>query len=213
MRKYLLKTALLILISGMLSCSGDKIKIACVGDSITEGYGLEDPSETAYPEVLNEILGENYSVLNCGKSSTTLIKSGNKSYWDSKEFSSVFCFKPNIITIKLGTNDTKAKNWNKETFLESYQSMIDTFRTIHGNPEIYVCLPVPVFKTKWGINDSTINAGVIPAINEIAAKNKLKIIDLNTPFINDSLLFPDGIHPNEEAEAKIAEIISKVIVK
>lgn len=127
----------------MVSCNSET-KIACVGDSITEGAGLKVQSKTAYPFVLNRLLGPTYSVLNAGRSSATLQKKGNLPYWNCKEFANVFAFQPDVIIIKLGTNDTKPRNWNPTNYKEDYQALINTFRTISSHPEIYICLPVPV---------------------------------------------------------------------
>lgn len=126
------------------SCSNNT-KIACVGDSITEGFGLAWQSSTSYPVVLDSILGPGYSVLNFGRSATTLRKKGDFPYWSCKEFHNVFALQPDIIVIQLGTNDTKSQNWNADSFAIDYQALIDTFRTIPSSPRIFVCLPVPVF--------------------------------------------------------------------
>jgi acyl-CoA thioesterase I len=194
----------------LTSCNKE-IKVACVGDSITEGYGLSVQSKTGYPVVLNQLLGSNYSVLNLGRSATTLQRHADFPYWIAKEFSDVFAYKPNIIIIKLGTNDTKPQNWNSENYKNDYQALIDTFKTISTNPKIYLCYPVPVFKTKWGINDSTVVHGVIPVIAEIAKKNNLPVIDLYHSMGNQGASFPDSIHPNEEAVKVMAGFIAKAI--
>ncbi len=193
------------------SCSNKIIKIACVGDSITEGYGLSNQSKTAYPVVLDSILGLKYSVLNCGRSGATLQKKGDFSYWNCKELSNVYAFNPKIIIIKLGTNDAKKNNWNALNFEKDYQSLIDGFSSISAKPKIYICLPVPAFKTVWDINDSTIINEIIPSIKKIAKTNNITIIDLYHQMQNQSENFPDGIHPNEKADKIIAEIIAKEI--
>ena len=190
-----------------VSCSKD-VKIACVGDSITEGSGLENQSKTAYPAILDNILGPGYAVLNCGRSAATLQKAGDLPYWECKEFYDVFAFNPDVIVIKLGTNDTKSHNWNYENFKKDYQALIDTFNTITANPKIFVCLPVPVFKTMWGINDSTLTTAIIPVIKEIAKNNDLQVIDLYQSMKDQEENFPDYIHPNEKAAKKIAEIVA-----
>ena len=84
----IISTSLLLLL--FVSCS-NKIKVACVGDSITEGFGLAWQSKTSYPVVLDSILGPNYSVLNLGRSATTLRKKGDFPYWSCKEFSRCVC--------------------------------------------------------------------------------------------------------------------------
>jgi acyl-CoA thioesterase I len=197
----------------ILSCSSRVTKIACVGDSITEGYGLACQSKTGYPVMLDSILGKNYSVLNCGRSATTLQKKGDFPYWISKEFYDVFAYNPDIIVIQLGTNDTKSYNWKPDEFAKDYQALIDTFKTIPGHPRIFVCLPVPVFKTVWGINDSTITAGIIPIVENMAKSNNLTVIDLYHNMSGQSNDFPDGIHPNEKAVKIMAQLISEEIKK
>lgn len=193
------------------SCNDKKIKVACVGDSITEGYGLTSQSKTSYPVMLDSVLGYNYTVLNSGRSATTLQKKGDFPYWICKEFSNVFAFEPDIIVIKLGTNDTKPYNWHADNYEKDYQALIDTFKTIPAKPKIYLCLPVPVFKTKWGINDSTVVQGVIPAIEKLAKTNNLPLIDLYHQMQGQGINFFDSIHPNEVAVKTMAVIIAKEI--
>ena len=207
----------LIVIIGFLlvlsSCTNKVTKVACVGDSITEGYGLAVQSKTGYPVVLNSIIGSKYTVLNSGRSATTLQKKGDFPYWICKEFSNVFAFSPNIIIIKLGTNDTKPYNWHADRYEKDYQALIDTFKTISTNPKIYLCLPVPVFKTKWGINDSTVVNGVIPIVEKLAKTNNLPVIDLYHQMLDQGANFPDSIHPNEHAVKVMASIIAKELEK
>ena len=190
------------------SCSGN-IKIACVGDSITEGYGLPYQSRTAYPVVLDSLLGPGYSVMNLGRSATTLRKKGDFPYWSCKEFYDVFAYRPDIIIIMLGTNDTKTQNWDSASFAQDYQALIDTFKTIPTKPKIYVCLPVPVFKSKWTINDSTLTKWEIPIIKKLAGKNNLPVMDLHSQMSGYGQYFFDGIHP----DVKGAEIMAGVIAK
>jgi len=129
------------------------------------------------------------------------------------EFYDVFAYDPDIIVIKLGTNDTKSQNWNNENFKNDYQALIDTFNTIPNKPKIYLCLPVPVFRTMWGINDSTLTAFVIPTIEETAKNNNLAVIDLYHPMLDEEENFPDFIHPNEAAAKKMANLVAIEIKK
>ncbi|HRZ96201.1 MAG TPA: GDSL-type esterase/lipase family protein [Paludibacter sp.] len=208
MKKIIPLFLTILLLSG---CSEKILKVACVGDSITEGAGLAKQSETSYPVMLDSILGRKYDVLNCGRSATTLQKKGDFPYWISKEFSNIFVFKPNIVVVKLGTNDTKPQNWNSANFEQDYQSLLDTLNTISTSPRIYLCLPVPVYKTEWGINDSTLINEVIPIIKKIANQNKLPLIDLYTGMSNQKSNFPDNIHPNETGAKNMAMQIAKKI--
>ncbi len=195
------------------SCESGKIKIACVGDSITEGYGLACQSKNSYPVVLGQLLGSDYIVQNCGRSATTLQKQGDFPYWICKEFSNTFALEPDIIVIKLGTNDTKPHNWNAKRFTADYQALIDTFLTIPSNPQIFVCTPAPVVAPQWGINDSTIVSSIIPILDSIARVNHLPIIDIHSGLANQLYNITDSVHPNEAGVATMAQIVATAINK
>lgn len=195
----------------LATCSEKELRIACVGDSITEGAGINMQSTSSYPAVLEQILGKQVKVLNSGKSATVMQKEGDFPYWNTKEFSNLFAFNPELVVIKLGTNDSKPQNWNRERFEKDYQSLIDTINTMPSRPKILLCLPVPVFQSAWGINDSTLVVGVIPAIQQIAKNNQLETIDLNTAMKDKEIYFPDKIHPNEEGAKLMAALVANKI--
>lgn len=74
-------TRLLLAAFSLLSLTAAPIKIACAGDSITEGAGLSNPSTQSYPARLQKLLGTNYNVRNFGGSGRTLLKKGDFPYW------------------------------------------------------------------------------------------------------------------------------------
>lgn len=202
---------LIFLFVVLVSCQ-NKIKVACVGDSITNGGGKEN-SMSFYPMQLNEMLGDKYEVLNCGESGATMQSDGNKPYWYEKDLANVFVYQPDVVVIMLGTNDSKTFVWNAESYERDYQLMIDTLRTLPSNPEIFLCSPPPAYSRTWEINDSTIQAGVIPIVNRIAKKNQLQIIDVYNNMTKMSELFPDGIHPKGEGITILAKTIAEGIQK
>ena len=194
------------------SCRRDT-RVVCVGDSITEGAGMNDQSRTAYPVVLGQILGPGYHVINCGRSGATMLKQSDLPYWKCKDFYNVFTSVPDVVVIALGTNDSKNFNWNAERFEKDFQAMIDTLRTLKPGPRIYVCLPPPVFKMAWSIDDSTIVHGVIPIILKLKKTNDFTLIDLNHSMRGRPELFPDGVHPDEAGARVMAGIIAAELKK
>ncbi|MGL4908313.1 MAG: sialate O-acetylesterase, partial [Bacteroidales bacterium] len=54
------------------------IRVACVGNSITEGFKLQNPTTESYPAQLQRMLGSKYMVKNFGKAGTTLLSRGHK---------------------------------------------------------------------------------------------------------------------------------------
>ena len=122
-------------------------------------------------------------------------------------------FQPDVVVIKLGTNDTKKQNWtNRKAFSADLQKMIDALKALPTKPKIYLCTPIPAIKDSWTINEQLIVGEEIPAIQEIAKKNKLEVIDLHSAFTGQEALYQeDGIHPTQQGARRMAEIIAKVI--
>ncbi len=163
----------------------------------------------AYPERLDSILGPGYEVLNLGRSATTMMLNGDFPYWTAKEYTDVLHLNPDVIIIKLGTNDAKLFQWNATAYRQSYQQMIDSFQSIPSNPKIILCTPVPPQKTQWGITDSVVGGIICPIIKDLATQNNLQLIDLYNAIGKDSTLFSeDGIHPNQAGALKIAQTIA-----
>lgn len=210
--KYLLLTTLVALV---ISCAPRQdVKVACIGDSITEGYAIEGQSDNSYPAALNRLLGDGYEVINFGRNSTAVMRDSDVPYWSVTEFANVIEYRPDIAIVKLGTNDSKRYQWNVEKFEASYQALIDTLNSLESKPLIKICLPVPVMATRWEITDSVVSLYVIPSIKKIAEKNNLEIIDLNTPLLGHNELYVnDGVHPNKQGAQKMAEIIAAAIKK
>lgn len=195
----------------LISCKREEIRIACVGDSITEGAGTKNQSTSSYPVVLDQLLGKGYNVLNCGRSAATMLKKSDFSFWETNQLYNLFVFKPDIITIALGTNDSKDHNWDAANFENDYIALIDSLKTLLPQSTIFISNPPPAFDHSWGINDSTICFQILPIIQRISKQENVKIIDFYTPMKDQIQLFPDKIHPNEEGATLMAEIIKKSI--
>ena len=196
------------------ACKSEPVRVACVGDSITYGHGIKDRLKDAYPGVLSSMLGEKYDVRNFGVSGTTTMMETDMPYMNEQAYKDALEFNPKIVTIKLGTNDSKPYNWKEqEHFKKDLKTLIESFRALPSKPKIWLCLPVPAYGHAWSINDSIIYNGVIPYIKEVAQEENLPVIDLNTPFQGKKQYFPDTIHPNEEGERMIAEIIFGQVFK
>lgn len=213
---------LIVLAAILISCSltgiGQQqlIKVACVGNSITYGSGIKNRDQHSYPAQLQYWLGDDYEVRNFGVSGATMLKKGNKPYWVQPEFNGVKNFEPDIIVIKLGTNDSKPQNWQYANEFESdYKQMIKEFSELKSKPRIMLALPVPVFtEVKWGINQAVVRDEILPLVDEIAKNSRCDIIDLYHPLENYGRFFPDQIHPDPlGAELMVKEIYLKLFHK
>jgi len=212
MKRNVTLLSVLVLCAAMCRAADEPIRISCVGDSITAGAGVQDPGHNAYPIVLGKLLGEKYSSKNFGVSGTTLLKKGDNPYWKQKAFKDATDFAPNIVVIKLGTNDTKPQNIKfKDEFVTDLTAMVDHFAALPSKPKIFLCRPVPAYATQWGINEKGIQDMVLPAIDTVAKAKGCTIIDLHAALSDKANLFPDKIHPNAEGAALMAKAVADAI--
>ncbi|HLY73978.1 MAG TPA: GDSL-type esterase/lipase family protein [Planctomycetota bacterium] len=198
-----------LLIAFVLSAApqSEKIRIACVGDSITFGACVQDREKNCYPAVLGGLLGDKYDVRNFGVNGATLLKKGDLPWWNQGAFTEATAFDPNIVVIKLGSNDTKPQNWrSKADFEADYKALIEHFKGLPSKPTVWVALPVPVLKENFGINKKGAEEQQ-PLIARVAKEEGCGTIDLYRAVATKDLFDQDGIHPNAAGARKIAETV------
>ncbi|MFZ4620803.1 MAG: GDSL-type esterase/lipase family protein [Bacteroidota bacterium] len=189
LRRY---TVVLFLSVALLAAQNKPIRVACVGNSITDGGG----GATAYPAQLGVLLGAHYDVRNFGVGGTTLLKKGDFPYWNTVKYLDAKDFDPQIVIIKLGTNDSKPQNWTfKSEFFTDYVALVNEFRNNGRRPQIIVCRPVPVFTDGFGITGSIVKNEIIPLVDSVQKTLGTSMIDFYAAMLGHSDLFSDGIHP------------------
>ena len=190
----------------------DAVRVACIGNSITFGAGIRNRSRDSYPSVLARMLGDNYWVKNFGVSARTMLNKGDHPYMNEPAYKNALAFNPNIVVIKLGTNDSKSFNWKyRADFMKDAQTMIDAFKGLPSQPKIYLCYPSKAYLTGDGINDDIISKEIIPMIKKLAKKNDLSVIDLHTAMDGMPELFKERIHPNEKGAQVMAKAVYQSI--
>lgn len=190
--------------------------VACVGDSITYGAGISDRVNDSYPGQLQRILQQydpSWRVDNYGVSGATLLRQGDLPYVRQTAYASAQTCKPDVVIIKLGTNDSKPQNWQyKSSFVSDYCMMIDVFLNLPSRPQVWICKPVPAFTENFTIRPVVIRDEILPMIDEIAAIKHVPVIDLYTALANYGSLFPDGIHPNAQGSGIMAQTIAPYLL-
>ncbi|SFO18597.1 Lysophospholipase L1 [Algoriphagus ornithinivorans] len=209
MRTYF--SFLFLLLFSLSAYAQSPIKIACVGNSITQGPGRDNPD--SYPLQMQALLGETYLVKNFGVSGRTLLRKGDFPYWNEPQFQEVKDFAPDILVIMLGTNDSKPQNWaHKADFRKDYLDMIAEFRQhMPVDGKVYVIMPVPVTKDNFGITANVMNNEQRMMIMDIAQSSASELIDLYTPLMDKAELLPDGVHPNKEGLGIMAQVVARAI--
>jgi len=182
------------------------IKLACVGDSITQGVGAEKGK--SWPDQIQAMLGEKWQVRNFGVSGSTLLNSGDKPYQKEGAFKKALEFAPDVVVIILGTNDTKPQNWaHKDQFTADYQDLIGKFTALTSKPKMFICYPPYIAgKGNFGITEEN-TVAEFPFIDAAAKATKSGIIDVHASLVGKDALIPDRVHPNNEGMTAIATAV------
>ena len=186
------------------------IRIACIGDSITWGFTLLWPWRQSYPALLQEKLGPNYLVRNFGYNDAATRFDSDMPYVKKKVYRDSLAWKPDVVLLMLGTNDTKRRNWDPDIFRRDYRRIIQSYQELPSKPRIILIAPIrihlPLKIPVLGLYPETMEEGVRPAIREIAAGMGLELVDLVDLF-PDSAYCKDGVHPQATGARMLAEAI------
>ena len=205
-----MRCLLLALFSLMNARAAEPIKVACVGDSITQGVGAQRGK--SYPAQLQGLLGDGYQVGNFGVSARTLLKKGDFPYWNEKKYQDALAMEPAIVVIMLGTNDTKPQNWKFEAEFEAdYRELVKSFQSLKSKPRVFVCRPVPVpGMGNYGINEENIQKE-IPRVDALAKELGCGVIDMHAALAKFPEMLPDRVHPNTAGAGEMAKAAARAI--
>jgi acyl-CoA thioesterase-1 len=222
-------TAYFILTAGNKKTSSELIRVACIGDSLTQSsvYTLEFwkllggnapytvGNYTIEPEDDSALDSDaRYAVGNFGAGSTTVLLNTETPYMNTSVFKDALEFQPNIVIIMLGTNDAQPnlQQYNA-SFVSDYTTLITAFQELTSKPKIWIVLPPPIFSNQSGkISPEYFKLTLIPDIEQAAKETNLPTIDVYSALASHSDYFPDGVHPNRDGAKLIAETIYKAII-
>ncbi len=203
------RTLLAILLAlPLLATAQEKIKVACIGNSVTYGMTHKNPAETSYPTQLQQMLGEEYEVRNFGHSGATLLSKGYRPYVNLPEYTAALEFAPDIAIIHLGLNDTDPRAWPnyRDEFYGDYMNIVKALRNKNPEVKVYICRMTPIFhwhrRFKSGTRDWYWQ--IQEVIEDIAKYEELELIDLSRYMYHRPDLMPDALHPNEQGAGIIA---------
>ena len=182
--------------------ASNKKTILFFGDSLTAGYGLDDPSD-AFPGVIQrriDSLKLPYTVVNAGVSGETTAGGLGRIDWILKQ-------KVDVFVLELGANDGLRGIPVKET-AQNLQAITDKVKAKYPNAKLVLLgMQVP---PSMGADYVTGFKDVFP---KIAEKNKMALV----PFLlanvggNPKLNQADGIHPTAEGAKIVADNVWKVL--
>ena len=175
--------------------------IVAVGDSLTEGLGVEE--ESAYPALLEnklEAMGYPYRVINAGNSGETSSGTLARIKW-------VLTLKPDIVILVIGANDG-FRGIDPDLIKANIQNIVKELK----RRNVIVVLGAMQIVQNLGKEYTTAFANLYPAIAE--SENIIL-----TPFFLDgvaadrNLNQTDGIHPNAAGYQVIVNNITPYVVE
>lgn len=194
-----------------IATPGRKLRVACIGDSITRCDSAGDESLT-YPAQLAARLGtRHFEVRNFGRNGAGIIRSTNR-YQGSSEHQAAIAWQPDVVICNLGINDiTTFGSFTKAQFQTAYLELIDAFIQSGSVPLIIQWSPLaPIFPGQTFYGDPnlvTLNQWV----RDAAACTNTRLVDLSTPLADHPEWFPDHLHPNADGANRIGEVIFDLI--
>ncbi len=204
-------------------------KIACIGDSITEGVGINNNEEIlySYPANLKHILGAE-EVINLGKGGTSI-----SSYWDSfLPMTEGIPEDTDIIIVLGGVNDCYSGNKDNMGNLENLEP-----GTFYGDtnflmqdlkkryPDSMILFVTPI-STVTNTTYLSFLPNMLPisvyaeVIKELGEENDIPVFDVYSEEFLDShdeeimnRFMYDGVHPNVDGYYILAEHIAAKLIE
>ncbi len=190
----------------MVTAHTAPIRIACIGDSITEGIALANPQIHAWPAVVQRLLGDRATVGNFGVGGATIAKRGDKPYWDQPAYAASRAWDPTIAIIMLGTNDARSANdLVRHEVLADLAALVDSYATLASRPRIILCTPIPAFRANHTVDPGFIVEVLVPGIRALAMNPGRELFDAYTLAVDLGPTCDDGIHPDVGGNVRLAE--------
>jgi acyl-CoA thioesterase-1 len=177
--------------------------IVCFGDSLTAGYGLDDPLSESYPARLQEKLtsaGLSYRVVNAGLSGETSAGGLRRIDWILRQPIDIFF-------LALGANDG-LRGIEPSVTRENLDAILKKVRAKYPSAELVVAgMMMPA---TMGASYAREYAAIFP---DIAKQNDALLL----PFLlenvggRDELNQPDRMHPTAEGQQILAENVWKIL--
>ncbi len=197
-------------------CSAKTIRVACVGDSNTYGFGLS--RQDAYPAQLEVILQQysaEWEVKNFGHNGATVLRYGDLYYRNQSVYQQAISYKPNVVIFNFNGNASRSLNrgYIQEYFLADYLSLVQEFAALDSAPELWISLPLGAYSNMWTINPGIIRDEMMPLITQVAEEMNIPVIDFYSAFKDAPHLYQgDKIHPTTEGAKLMAEMVASMIL-
>ena len=189
-----------------------------MGDSITRGTFVWRRKINAYPAQLQTMLGERFQVQNFGVNGHAAQRTADLSYWSSDAFQSSTAFRPDVVLIMLGTNDSRGGNWRGvDAFRDDYRELVLHYQSLESNPAVWLLTPPALFrvrrstKVRYRMDERAIRE-ICGEIECVARDLGCGLIDINATTAQHPEAFRlDGVHPGAAGAKLIAQTVFEAL--
>lgn len=198
----------------------EKIRIACIGDSITFGSGIPDRDNESYPALLQKMLGDRVEVRNFGDPGrgvflSTMRGKEKRGYYYRPGHRDALKFNPHIVISNLGINDLDDyRKGGAGDFVEDYLRLLADYERLPAKPQfiLWTRLMPTGSKHRCAAQDWPEPFLVQLDLKQVARRVDAIELDMESPFLQETdRLLPDGIHPGPEGAQIIARQTADVL--
>lgn len=183
--------------------SGASLRVACIGDSITEGVGLRTP----YPEILRMLSSNRWEVGNFGVSGKTLLLRSGRDWASTAAARQALEFRPDVVVAMFGIND-KAHPGLLPSFVEDGLAVLSRFREVNPEVRFFVCTPTPQAPARRKVAaNRVIRETLVPMVEELSLGVSGRVIPIHEVYPCSKWRLPDGTHPDPRGARLIAETV------
>ncbi|WP_031547993.1 GDSL-type esterase/lipase family protein [Oribacterium sp. FC2011] len=195
-----------VMVMGCSVTSFAATKVACMGDSLTRGYLLENPGES-YPSQLQKMLGFDYEVKNFGYSSSYVIDDGPLEYIDTPMYRDSVAYDGDILIFMFGTNDIRAYDWTAKYFENQYAKVVNTYLMSNKKHKIFFIIPPETRDYYFGIQRDSVDP-----VKKVAARFGATVIDsCNLALGHPEYYMEDKVHMTGAFYEKLAQLVASAV--
>ena len=209
-------------VMSICASAAEPIRVACIGDSITYGFGLADRAAESYPAQLQRLLNEcfpgGYEVRNFGNSGRgiyldSMRGSEKRGFRWMPEHKAALAWKPDVVVCNLGINDCGeyikefAGGRGRGQFKDDYLALLEDYRKTNPKVKLYIWTKLSPLAEGHRFHRSPEPFLMQADLEEVAKRMHAVGIDMQEPFREemDKIFARDKIHPNAEGARIIAE--------
>lgn len=191
----------------------DTVRVACVGDSITFGSGIGNPTSNSYPSQFSRLVGPLFDVRNFGVPGSSVVNGliQQRTGWDrgfitQMAYRRSVVFEPDIVICNLGINDVTNEAFNVDEFVEDYVALIESYRALPSEPTVIIWHKLAPLFPGQAFYENPRLALIQQALDRVVDATGVETLDMSAPFADAAERFPDKIHPDAEGAGMIADV-------